>query len=53
MQFITGMITSDVDYLLYLLLKQEKIKKVTQEKETLKDKGYLEENALEDWFNKL
>lgn len=51
MQFMTNVVTNDIDYLLYLLLKndvkKEEIKEVTEEK------NILNEDSLEEWFDSL
>lgn len=53
MQFLVGIVTDDVDYLLYLLLKQEKkIEKISKIIEVNKN-GYNDDNVLDDWFNNL
>jgi hypothetical protein len=53
MQFLSGVITSDVDYLLYLLLKREKEVETVSEVTAVDNKSYLSDEVLDDWFNNL
>lgn len=53
MQFLTGVITSDVDYLLYLLLRQEKKVEPVSEVINVTEKSYTDDSVLDDWFNNL
>lgn len=54
MQFLTGVITNDIEYLLYLLLKDSKKEEVEESTDTnVKDSDYFRESSLEDWFDKL
>lgn len=53
MQFLTGVITNDMDYLLYLLLKKDLVEdKVVLNKSSLEE-GYMKEKYIEDWFNEI
>ena len=49
---ITSVVTDDFDYLLFLLLKDNKQEEDTEVEEN-EQKGYFDENGLSDWFNKL
>lgn len=56
MQFVTGVVTEDIEYLMYLMLKDnEKYSKEETEtkSEEPKDEGYMKEGVLEDWFNSI
>lgn len=53
MQFLTGIVTDDVDYLLYLLVRQEKkVEPVSKVIDVSKD-SYTNDDVLDDWFNNL
>lgn len=54
MQFITGVVSNDADYLLYLLLKS-KNKEVEESSVVVVDDkdSYFDEESLEDWFNSI
>lgn len=54
LQFITNTYTDDIDYLMYLLLKDanstdDKVS-ITEDDREL---GYFDENALDEWFDNL
>ncbi len=56
MQFLSNCVTNDLEYLAYILLRKNKINIVEEEEDCIlknKENGYLKENLLEDWFNKL
>ena len=52
LQFITGKVTKDMEYLVYLLLKNKEEVKDEKEPEQL-DVPYLDEKTIDDWFNNL
>lgn len=51
MEFITGVISPDIDYLFYLLLKDNK-NNVEEDKPVIEEDPYSDKN-LEDWFSSL
>lgn len=53
MQFLTNVVTNDVDYLLYLLLKVEVKPEPVLKIPTEDGNSFFDEGVLEDWFNKL
>lgn len=53
MQFLTGVVTNDVDYLLYLLIRQEKKVEPVSKEVNSDQKSYFDDDILDDWFNKL
>lgn len=51
LSFITGVVTDDVDYLVYLLLKDGKKSKHIEEDVVKQEEGYFNEQSIEDWFS--
>ena len=52
MQMITGVVTSDMSYLLYLMLKKQEEIQIGPEESDFEPE-YYKEGKLEDWFDKL
>lgn len=53
MQFITGVVTNDIDYLFYLMLKKPLIEKEKSVKLSKSSDEYFDEKDFEDWFDSL
>lgn len=53
MQFITNVVTNDIDYLMYLLLKDSKKDQDVEEEPDTMDEGYFNDSGLDEWFNSL
>lgn len=53
MQFITNIMTNDIDYLMYLLIKDSRNKTEVKDEPNSEDEGYLDSSKLDDWFDNL